>query len=76
LHPKELVSSLDELLHQTNPQFKKYEHLKKLIILKEPWTVENACMTPTLKIRRMQIEKRVEEWVESWYHAEENIIFE
>lgn len=76
MHPNELVSTLDELLHQTNPQFKKYEHLKKLIILKEPWTVENACMTPTLKIRRMQIEKKVEDWIETWYHSEETIIFE
>ena len=72
----DLVNSLEELLVKTNPQFKKYEHLKKLIILKEPWTVENACLTPTLKIRRMQIEKNVEDRIESWYQAKETIIFE
>ena len=56
--------------------FKKYEYLKKLIILQEPWTVENACLTPTLKIRRMQIEKNVEARMEEWYHDKPTIIFE
>jgi long-subunit acyl-CoA synthetase (AMP-forming) len=56
--------------------FKKYEYLKKLIILQEPWTVENACLTPTLKIRRMQIEKNVEDRMEEWYQAKSTIIFE
>lgn len=75
--PKEvLVNELEKLLNDTNPLFKKYEYLKKLIVMKEPWTVENACLTPTLKIRRMQIEKNVEDRIETWYHAKQTIIFE
>jgi long-subunit acyl-CoA synthetase (AMP-forming) len=76
LTKQELVSALEKLLNVTNPLFKKYEYLKKLIVMKEPWTVENACLTPTLKIRRMQIEKNVEDRIESWYHAKQTIIFE
>ncbi len=76
LPQQELVSALEKLLNDTNPLFKKYEYLKKLIVMKEPWTVENACLTPTLKIRRMQIEKNVEDRIESWYHAKQTIIFE
>ena len=76
LSADELVNSLENLLQTTNPLFKNYEYLKKIIILNEPWTVENACLTPTLKIRRMQIEKNVEDRIESWYHAKETIIFE
>jgi long-subunit acyl-CoA synthetase (AMP-forming) len=73
---EELTESLQQLLTDINPMFKKYEYLKKLIILQEPWTVENACLTPTLKIRRMQIEKYVEDRMEEWYHAKSTIIFE
>ena len=73
---EELIRSLEKLLNDTNPLFKKYEYLKKLIILKEPWTVENACLTPTLKIRRMQIEKNVEDRMEAWYQMNQTIIFE
>lgn len=73
---EELTSSLEELVRQINPLFKKYEYLKKLIIMQDPWSVENACLTPTLKIRRMQIEKNVEARIEAWYNAKETIIFE
>ncbi len=72
----ELVLSLEKLLNDINPSFKKYEYLKKLIIMQEPWSVENACLTPTLKIRRMQIEKVVEGRLEEWYHTKQTIIFE
>ncbi len=72
----ELVQELEKHLQTTNPQFKKYECLKKLIIMQEPWTVENACLTPTLKIRRMEIERLVQDRIESWYEANETIIFE
>lgn len=76
LSKQELTESLHQLLTDINPMFKKYEYLKKLIILQEPWTVENACLTPTLKIRRMQIEKNVETRMEEWYHDKPTIIFE
>ena len=76
LSKQELTESLHQLLTDINPMFKKYEYLKKLIILQEPWTVENACLTPTLKIRRMQIEKNVEARMEEWYHDKPTIIFE
>ena len=76
LPQQELVTALEKLLHDTNPLLKKYEYLKKLIVMRDPWTVENACLTPTLKIRRMQIEKNVENRIESWYHAKQTIIFE
>ncbi len=72
----QLVDELEQHLRSTNPQFKKYEHLKKLIVLRDPWTVENACLTPTLKIRRMEIERLVESRIESWYESKETIIFE
>ena len=72
----DLITELNKHLQATNPQFKKYEYLKKLIIMREPWTVENACLTPTLKIRRMEIERLVESRIESWYESKETIIFE
>jgi long-subunit acyl-CoA synthetase (AMP-forming) len=73
---EEIIDSLENLLLDINPLFKKYEYLKKIIVMQEPWTVENACLTPTLKIRRMQIEKNVEDRMETWYHAKQTIIFE
>jgi long-chain acyl-CoA synthetase len=59
-----------------NPQFKKYEHISKMIVLKEDWTIENNCLTPTLKIKRPIIEKKYLASFETWNNQTETIIFE
>jgi long-subunit acyl-CoA synthetase (AMP-forming) len=38
--------------------------------------VENRCLTPTLKIRRMEIEQKFTAQFENWYTSKESIIFE
>lgn len=76
LEPNTLVENLETLRKTINPQFKKYEHISKMIVLKEDWTIENNCLTPTLKIKRPMIEKKFAEYFETWYQQSETIIFE
>ena len=71
-----LILNLEALRKTINPQFKKYEHLSKIIVLKEDWTIENNCLTPTLKIKRPIIEKKYAENFEAWNKQSESIIFE
>jgi long-chain acyl-CoA synthetase len=76
LEPNTLIRNLEDLRNNTNPQFKKYEHISKMIILKEDWTIENNCLTPTLKIKRPIIEKKYLDSFERWNDQTESIIFE
>jgi long-subunit acyl-CoA synthetase (AMP-forming) len=71
-----LVDELNKLRLSTHPHFKNYEHIHKMVVLREEWTVENNRLTPTLKIKRPQIENAFEQWFESWYEHPETIIFE
>jgi long-subunit acyl-CoA synthetase (AMP-forming) len=71
-----LVGELNKLRLSTHPHFKNYEHIHKMVVLREEWTVENNRLTPTLKIKRPQIENAFEQWFESWYEHPETIIFE
>ncbi len=71
-----LIRHLEALVKNTNPQFKKYEHLSKMIVLKEDWTIENNCITPTLKIKRPIIEKKYLASFETWNNQIATIIFE
>lgn len=63
-----LQSSLEKLLEEVNGALDKHERLRRLIIVKESWAVENGFLTPTLKIKRNVIEAaygaRFEEWSE------------
>ena len=74
--PSEINQTLLELKQDINPILKNYEHLKKMIVVKEDWTIENECLTPTMKIKRPSIEKKYEANFESWYTSEETIIYE
>lgn len=72
----ELTIDLKEQLTKLNPTLKSYEKIKKIVVLKDLWTVENNKMTPTMKIKRNVIEKEFEPQYEKWYEDAETIIFE
>lgn len=71
-----LKLNLEKLRISINPLFKKYEHISKMIVIKEEWTIENNCITPTLKIKRPMIEKKYGAYFETWNQQFESVIFE
>ncbi len=73
---QELEKTFQELRQEVNPVLKNYEHLKKMIIVQEDWTIENECLTPTMKIKRPSIEKKYQQKFEPWYASPEIVIYE
>ncbi len=63
----EAQAQLAKLLDQVNAQVPDYEKLQMIVVAKDPWSIENGCLTPTMKIRRSRIETVVEPKVEAWY---------
>lgn len=63
-----LARSLTEHLETLNQQLDAHEQLEFLAVVSEQWTVENGLVTPTLKIKRSEIEslyrRRFEAWAE------------
>lgn len=61
-----LHSSLEKLLEEVNAVLDKHERLRRLVVVKDSWAVENGFLTATLKIKRNVIEDtygaRFEEW--------------
>ncbi len=68
--------SLEATLKELNPKLKSYERVQKLVVLREPWTVENNKMTPTLKIKRNVIEKEFNPKLDGWYNKTELVVYE
>ena len=71
----EVIKSLSATLNAVNDQLHPYERIKKIIILVEPWTVENNLMTSTLKIKRNEIESRFNPFMASWYERTEPVVW-
>lgn len=71
---QDLLNQLLGLRDSANLQLPAYQQLKFLVVLTDPWTVENACLTPTLKLKRANIEKRLGEHAERWYGLGEAVL--
>ena len=41
-----------------NSHLEPHERVSHFVLVREPWTVDNGCMTPTMKIRRNVLEAR------------------
>ena len=72
----QVSQSLEETLNTLNPNLHTYQRVKKAVIVKEPWTVDNDLMTPSLKIKRKMIESRYEPHLQPWFEREETVIWE
>lgn len=68
--------SLQQTLHTLNPHLKPYERVQRIVVVQQPWTVENNCMTPTLKVKRKEVEKRFASQLENWSERPEEILWE
>ncbi|MBN7796983.1 AMP-binding protein [Parahaliea mediterranea] len=70
-----LQLELADLLEETNSALDKHEHLSQIIVFPTPWTVESNIVTPTLKIKRPEIDKRYMPRVAEWQSSKDRVIF-
>ena len=63
----ELSPQLEVMLKSVNAELADHERLQMLVVANEPWSIENGCLTPTMKIKRSRIEAGVEDRVAGWY---------
>jgi long-chain acyl-CoA synthetase len=71
----EVRVALKDNLKAINPNLKSYERVKKIVVMTEPWTVDNNMLTPTMKIKRNVIEKNFAQNMEQWYEHDEIIVW-
>ena len=54
----QLRSSLQETLDRVNATLESHARLDGIVVVTDSWSIENELLTPTLKIRRNQLEER------------------
>ncbi len=71
----EVEAAMGALLKDTNSGLADYEQMKMLVIAKEPWSIENGCLTPTMKIKRSRIEAAVAGQVDRWFEGQAKVLW-
>jgi long-chain acyl-CoA synthetase len=65
----EMEQGLLERIAGRLDSFPGYARIRRLAVIREPWTIDNGLMTPTMKIRRNQILERYATVVSSLYQG-------
>jgi long-chain acyl-CoA synthetase len=60
----EVHASIVETVHSVNDKLEKHARIGAVILTREPWTIENEVLTPTLKIKRDNVEQKFGEIAE------------
>jgi len=71
----QVQGELERLLDRVNQGLADYEQLRMVVVAREPWSIENGCLTPTMKIKRGRIEAAVAPQVERWYAEPKKVLW-
>ena len=65
LERRELQTQLSALLDEINNELPAWERMPQVFVTNEEWSIPNGLLTPTMKLRRKQIEQRYRALVET-----------
>ena len=68
-------AELGELLHDVNEGLATFERLHVLVVAREPWSIENGFLTPTMKLKRGRVEAALAAQVSGWYAEERPVVW-
>ncbi|WP_087023120.1 AMP-binding protein [Thaumasiovibrio subtropicus] len=64
--PARYERKIHRVLDKINSELESHEQIKGVLMIKEPWSIENGILTPTLKIKRHELEKRYHDFCQDW----------
>jgi long-subunit acyl-CoA synthetase (AMP-forming) len=64
---EQIELELARLLEETNATLNDHEQLRMMVVMNEPWTIDNGRLTATLKIKRSAIEASIRQGLDGWY---------
>ncbi|RQS63639.1 AMP-binding acetyl-CoA synthetase [Burkholderia sp. Bp8963] len=71
-----LAEEIDALRKRINTAVESHERLQYVVVVSEAWTVENAMLTPTLKLRRSAIEAHYMPHADAWEKLGQAVVWE
>ena len=71
-----IQESLNQTLATANEQLDNYKKVSTLVLIKEPFTVENGMLTPTLKTKRSVVNDRYKHLINEWHEDANAVVVE
>ncbi|HVZ44766.1 MAG TPA: AMP-binding protein [Ramlibacter sp.] len=71
----EVNRELSELLHRVNAALPAHARLGRIVVVEEPWSIENGRLTPTMKVRRARIEADAAQHRAEWDRGADSVVW-
>jgi long-chain acyl-CoA synthetase len=72
----EVAKALSTHVEQINAGLDPHEKLQFVAVVKDTWQPENGFLTPTMKLKRSQVESAYKPFQESWYSQKESVVWQ
>ena len=76
LEKEELIERLENKLESVNSTLFNYLRVSTIVICKDEWTPQNEILTPTMKIKRGNVDKMYMSKYDEWHHSNDKVIWE
>lgn len=73
---QEVSDDLVKTLKAINATLDSFEKLEKVVVLNEEWTIANNLLTPSLKVKRNEVEKKFQDNYEKWFEMKDIAIWQ
>ncbi|MFT6044558.1 MAG: long-chain acyl-CoA synthetase [Arenicella sp.] len=71
----DISDSLVNTVKSLNATRSKFEHVSTVVVQSEPWTDQNGFLTPTMKVKRAELDKAFGRQYLDWHESSDNIIW-
>ncbi|WP_154171425.1 AMP-binding protein [Vibrio metoecus] len=58
--------TVQKVIARMNRELESHEQIKGVLMIKDPWSIDNGILTPTLKIKRHVLEKKYHDVGQDW----------
>lgn len=72
---QEVAAQLSDAIKQVNATLEKHEHVSVAVVVPDSWTIENGLLTPSMKIKRNELEKKYEPSYTEWTSQGERVVW-
>lgn len=73
---EDLIASISQSIAELNTALESYEAIEKAVVMKDDWTIENGLMTPSMKLKRNELEKIHLPKYPAWYALPGKVVWE